>query len=53
MSKYEEYRARVAADRDISNAMVAAGTITPEEGMFRDMFRKDEILEEMDWEEEC
>ena len=51
MSKYEEYKARVAADRDITNAMVATGTITPEEGMFRDMFRKDEILEEMDWED--
>lgn len=51
MSKYEEYKAMVAADHDVTNAMIAEGTITLEEGMFRDLFRKDEILEEMDWED--
>lgn len=51
MSKYEEYKALVKASCDETRRMVEAGELTPEEGMFRDAFRKDEILDEMDNED--
>lgn len=48
MNKYEVYMALVEASCEETRRMVEAGELTPEEGMFRDAFRKDEILDEMD-----